>query len=110
MLCATAASFFSFWYRIVAHLKNTKCVGKKIDKKDIFRYSDKSWAKITWKDWKNKVLFRAIVRIREKIQDNYMKNNGPCADIAGSAGEGLRKTKEEHQWEKGTKSDRKSVV
>ena len=25
----------------------TKCVGKKIDKKDIFRYSDKSWAKIT---------------------------------------------------------------
>ena len=25
-----------------------------------------------------------------------MKNNGPCADIAGSAGEGLRKTKEEH--------------
>ena len=24
-----------------------KCVGKKIDKKDIFRYSDKSWAKIT---------------------------------------------------------------
>lgn len=33
-----------------------------------------------------------------------MKNNGPCADIAGSAGEGLRKTKEEHQREKETKS------
>lgn len=45
---------------------------------------------------KNKVLFCVIVRTREKIQDNYMKYNGPCADTAGSAGEGLRK-KEEHQ-------------
>ena len=46
---------------------------------------------------KQKVLFCVIVRTREKIQDNYMKYNGPCADTAGSAGEGLRKTKEEHQ-------------
>lgn len=33
---------------------------------------------------------------KRKIQDNYMKYNSPCADTAGSAGEGLRK-KEEHQ-------------
>ena len=32
-----------------------------------------------------------IVRTREKIQDNYMKYNSPCADTAGSAGESLRK-------------------
>ena len=37
----------SFSYPAMLDLKNKKCVEKKIDKKDIFRYSDKSWAKIT---------------------------------------------------------------
>lgn len=93
LLCVTAVSFFCV--TVTRKTENIKFTGKGLTKQifpDILiKVGLKSHEKV-----KNKVIFCIIVRTREKIQDNYMKYNGPCADTAGSAGEGLRK-KEEHQ-------------
>lgn len=69
---------------------------KKIDKKIFFDILIKVGLKSREKIEKQGII-SCYCPNKRKIQDNYMKNNGPCADIAGSAGEGLRKTKEEHQ-------------
>lgn len=82
---------FLFCVTVTQKTENAKFTGKELTKQIFPDILIKVGLKSHEKSEKTRYYFVFIVRTREKIQDNYMKYNGPCADTAGSAGEGLRK-------------------